>query len=544
MWTKQWFWVVCGTALAVLAMVTLLPAAHQPMPAVDAASKTVRLAFPTEPPTLDPAQVTSAIEFTLLGHLMEGLLRYGAGNDVEPGVAESWTVNGTEVIFNLRHEARWADGAPVTAHDFVAAWRRALHPDTAAPYAYMLYPIKNGERVNTGDLQADDLGAVAVDDHTLKLILDRPVAHFETLLAFPTWLPVNADFLESAGDQFGGNANAVLSNGPFVLDDWVHGASLRMRRNPEYWEAERVSLEVVDYPYMTSDVRTAANLFADGAIAMAPVDAETLDLALERGWDVRRFSNGALFFLTFNHRPGRPTSNRNLRVAIRSMVDTEEFVQTIIKLPGTVPGASIFPRWLPGAAGGLFRDEYPIAPAVASHEVARERLEAGREELGGLPSLTLLINDSPTARRQAEYLQESARLIGLDVTIDAQVYKARLEKLAQGDFDLALAGWAPDYASPATFIDLVRATPNNHGRYANAEVERLTSAAALLADDPAQEMAAYDAIQHIVRDDVALLPLYEGVSTYVTNPRLTGVVRRSVGFDIDLRFGLVVDGEG
>jgi len=99
------------------------------------------------------------------------------------------------------------------------------------------------------------------------------------------------------------------------------------------------------------------------------------------------------------------------------MVDTEEFVQTIIKLPGTVPGASIFPRWLPGAAGGLFRDEYPIAPAVASHEVARERLEAGREELGGLPSLTLLINDSPTARRQAEYLQESARLIGRDVTI-------------------------------------------------------------------------------------------------------------------------------
>ena len=503
--------------------------------AVDAKTRTIRLVCPAEPPTLDSARVTSGIEFHILGHVMEGLGRYDAGNRVVPGVAKDWRIEGTEATFHLRPEARWSDGSPVTAHDFVFAWRRALDPATASQYAYILYPVANAKAVNEGRLPLEALGIQAIDDRTLTVTLERPnTLHFETLLAFPTYLPARRPFVQAKGERYGANAEDILYNGPFVVAKWVHGASLRLERNPHYWDSQSIQLNVIDMPYMTSDTRVAVNLFRDGAIAMAGLDADALDTALERNWAIERFPNGVLAFLAFNHRPDHPTANRHLRKAIQAATDTDELVRRVIKLPGTLPGASLFPNWLKGVSG-RFRDEFPAPPSRKNLEAAREHLATARNQLGELPTITLLTGESPTARKQAEYLQEAYRTrLGLSVKIDPQVFKERLEKMRTGAFDLVIAGWGPDFPDPLTYVDLVSRTPNNHGRYENPALDQWLTIAQL-SNDPEERMKAFDHIQRIVDEDAVLLPLFEAGSVYVRDPRLKGVVRRAVGFDPDLR---------
>ncbi len=157
--------------------------------AVDAATSTITLALSTEPPQLDSTKTTDQVSGRILGHVMEGLLRYDKHNDIAPGVAERWRINGTEATFRLRPDARWSDGKPVTAHDFVFAWRKAVEPATGSEYAFILYPVKNGEAINEGKMPPSALGARAVDDRTLEVTLERPIPYFDKLVAFGPTTP-------------------------------------------------------------------------------------------------------------------------------------------------------------------------------------------------------------------------------------------------------------------------------------------------------------------------------------------------------------------
>ena len=215
-------------------------------------------------------------------------------------------------------------------------------------------------------------------------------------------------------------------------------------------------------------------------------------------------------------------------------------MQRIIKLPGALPGASLSPSWLDGVRG-RFRDEFPAPPSRANPELARNYLAKARQDLGELPPLAMLTDSSSTARKQAEYLQESYRSrLGLAVKIDQQVFKERLEKMRTGAFDLVISGWGPDFADPLTFVDLVSRTPNNHGRYENPALDEWL-AIGQLSDSPQERMEAFDKIQRIVDEDAVILPLFETGSVYVRHPRLKGVVRRAVGFDPDLRHARIDD---
>ena len=498
--------------------------------AVDPSTGTIRLVLPADPPTLDSARVTSGIELRILGHAMEGLVRYDAQNRIVPGVATHWEIVGTQATFHLRPEARWSDGSPVTADDFAFAWRRALDPNTASEYARILYPLKNARSVNTGEMPPSALGVRAVDDHTLSVQLEQPnTPHFETLLAFPTYLPGKRSFVWSRADRYGADAADLLSNGPFVVKAWVHGASLRLERNPHYWDRQSIHVNVIDYAYITSDTRSAVNLFRAGSIAMTGLDAEALETAQEQGWRIERFPTGVLVYLAFNHRPGRPTANRHLRKAIQAATDTDELVRRVIKLPGTVPGRSLFPRWL------KFRNDFPAPASRVSLAAARQHLAAATEELGEIPTLTMLAGEGPSAKKQAEYLQEAYKNLGLTVKIDQQVFKERLAKMRTGTFDLVISAWGPDYADPLTYVDLVGRTPHNQGRYENPILDDWL-ATAEFSDAPHVRMSAFDEIQRLVDEEAVLVPLSEGGSVYVRDPRLTGIVRRSVGPDPDFRF--------
>ena len=512
---------------------------------VDAKTNTLTLHMSTEPPQLNSSLATDMLSGMVLGHVMEGLLRYDENNQLVPGVAESWEMHDNSATFWLREDALWSDGQPVTADDFVFAWRLALDPANASEYAFILNSIKNAEAITRGELPLESLGAVAVDDRTLQVTLERPIAYFDKLVAFPTYYPIREDFYKQTSPRYGAEADTLLYNGPFTLTRWIHGAHLRMEKNANYWNADSVMIDMLDFPYITTDTNAALNLFKDNKIAYTGLAAENLNEAMERNWHIQRFMDGSVFFVEFNFRPGRVTGNLQLRKAIQLAFDPAELVYKVTKLPGYLPGESIFPVWLKGVEG-FFRQEYPAPVAKLDLAAARKHLEAAKRELGvsEIPPLVLLTGDNPLSSVQSEYFQQVMRKnLGLDIKIDKQIFKQRLAKMTSGEFDMVMAGWGPDYDDPLTFGDLFASwNPNNRGRYANAELDRQVDIARMSLE-PRTRMEAFAEIQRIMFEDVAILPNYERGSTYVANPNMRGMVRRAVGLDPDFTYAYIVEPE-
>ena len=239
--------------------------------AVDPLTGTITLSMASEPPQLDSTRATDQVSGFVLGHVMESLLRRGPGTTLLPGVAERWEINEKGATFWLRDDARWSDGKPVTAHDFVFAWRKIVDPANASEYAFFVYPIKNGEAINRGELPIESLGVRAVDDRTLAVDFERPTPYFEKLVVYATYGPVREDFYEACNGRYGADADTILYNGPFRISKWVHGAQLRFEKNPYYWDSDRIKLNVIDMPYVTNDANAVLNLYKDGKIATAPL---------------------------------------------------------------------------------------------------------------------------------------------------------------------------------------------------------------------------------------------------------------------------------
>ncbi len=221
--------------------------------------------------------------------------------------------------------------------------------------------------------------------------------------------------------------------------------------------------------------------------------------------------------------------------------DPGELVYKVTKTPGYLPGESLFPRFLEGVRG-KFRDEYPAPTYQMDVQAARDHLEAARRELGleAFPPLVLLAGDNPVSNIQSEYFQAVfKRNLGLDIKIDRQIFKQRLAKMTSGDFDLVLAGWGPDYNDPLTFGDLFASwNLNNRGRYSNPAYDRQVRIAQGAMDAPTR-MAAFAEMQRIIHEDVVIIPNYERGVSYVTHPRVKGILRRVVGADTDYTYAWI-----
>jgi len=501
--------------------------------AVDFEKQKVTIALADEPPSLNSIKSTDQISFFILGHTNEGLLNYGKRNKLAAGVAEKWEVNDKGAKFWLRKNAKWSDGKPVTAHDFVFAWRTVVNPTTASEYAFIMYPVKNAEAITNGKKSPDTLGVKAIDDYTLEVTFERPCGYFLGLMAFGTYYPVREDFYKAQGERYAADKENLLFNGPFKLTHWVHGAALKLEKNEHYWNKGAVHLNEVDMPYITSDALARFNLFKDGKIATTGLDGETLKNALQNKYKIRKFSDGAIFYQEFNYREGRVTANIHFRKALQLVFDPNELVDKVVAVPGNIPARSLIPLWVKGVED-KFRKEYPAKEISVDIKKAKEHLAIAKKELGltEFPPLVLLVGDSPTASKQAEYLQNLYKKnLGLDVKIDKQIFKQRLAKMSVGDFDMVSAGWGPDFNDPMTFADLFASwNENNNGRYNNPEYDKLIRIAQNSAD-PKIRMDAFSKMQDIIIDDVAILLQYEAGSVYVQSRKLKGVSRRVIGAD-------------
>ena len=260
--------------------------------AIDIENNAITIAIREEPPQLDSTQATDMVSGLVLGHVMEGLLRMNRNDQLEAAIAHSWEVTNEKATFWLREDAKWSDGKTITAHDFIFGWKTALSPEVASEYAFLLYHIKNARAVNEGTLPADQLGVSAPNDFELVVELERPVAFFDKMVTFTTYLPVREDFYNSTDGRYGADAWEMLYSGPFVIKNWVHGASMLLERNPHYWNQERIKLDRINIGYITSDAAATLNFFKDDKIALTSLQAENLNSALEERWQINRFQDG------------------------------------------------------------------------------------------------------------------------------------------------------------------------------------------------------------------------------------------------------------
>ena len=510
--------------------------------AINRSANAITIALRQEPPQLDHTRASDSVSFTVLTHTMEGLLGYDDDNQLAPGVAERWELREDGATFWLRDDAYWSDGKPVTADDFVFAWRKVLDPATASIYAFIMYPIANAEAINSGDLPPETLGVQAIGDQVLEVGFEQATPYFDKLVAFQTFYPVRRDFYQSTNGRYGADADQLLYNGPYLITEWVHSASMRWEKNPWYWNKDHVGfIDTIEVAYITEDVNAKLNLFKDGQITDTQLVASMLDSAMEQRWHIDRFMEGSLFWMVSNFRPQRLTRNYHLRKALQLAIDPVEFVYKVLKEPGYMPGTSMFPYWVKGAEK-LFRQEHPPPEHQPDAEQARQHLELARQELGldQFPPLVLLADDSPVGSITAEYLQaQFAAKLGLEIRIDKQIFKQRLLKADAGEFDILVNGWSPDYDDALTFGDYFASwNLSNRGRYSNPVLDSNVRIGQTSLDQRVR-MQAFAAIQRITYEDAVVVPLYERGWSFVVDPRLKGFKRRVIGPEVDYRFASI-----
>ncbi len=490
---------------------------------------------------MNSLHTSDVVSSFILNHVMEGLLQYNARNELIAGVAERWQLREDGATFWLRRDARWSDGKPVTAHDFVFAWQQVVVPATASEYAFILFPVKNAERINRGELPVEQLGVRAVDDYQLEVQFERSCPYFLGLTAFATYYPLREDFVRARGGRYAADAGDMLYNGPFLLTRWDHGAHLTLQKNKRYWNAAAIRLQEIDIPYVTADASAAFNLFQEGSVALTQLDSTALQEAVTRSLPMQLFNTGGMYFLEFNLRAERLTANLHLRRAIQAIFAPEQLVNKVVGLPGNLPATSLFPRTLKGQHKFFF-EEFPQPLPPRGVALARRELALAQKELNikQWPPLVLLAGVSPTAKKQAEYLQQLLqRGLNIPVRIDNQIFKQTIEKMNRGDFDIAMAGWVPDFDDAITYGDLMASwNDNNRGRYSSPQYDALVRAANA-SGDQAVRMPLFAQMQQLLIDDVPILPTFESAEMYAINPQLRGVARALFGGDLDFRSAYV-----
>ena len=474
-----------------------------------------------EPETLDPALITGQPEGRLVNALFEGLLRFDRHGRSVPGVASSWEISPDRLTytFHLRPDARWSDGRPVRAGDFLSSWRRTLEPATASAYSYQLFAVKGAEEFAVGkSSDFSTVGAKALDERTLLVNLRQPTPYFLDLCAFPTLFPVRTDLIAKYGDDWV-KPGKIVGNGAFLLKAWRINDSVELVRNPLYWDAAHVSLRSVQ-ALPISKANVAYNFYAAGQAdlimdkGLAP--PSLLDALKERP-DFHAAPFLGTYFLRFNCAKG-PFTDVRVRKAFSLALDRGR-VTTKITRAGETEALSFVP---PGIAG------YQAPPGLSENADEARRLlaEAGYPGGEGFPLTSYLYSEGELNEGVAIELQSMWKeVLGVTVQLARQEWKVYLNSLGSLDFGIARSSWVGDYPDPNTFLDLfLTVSGNNRTGWSNPVYDGLIRDAAA-EPDPARRFAVMrKAEEFLVREQAPIAPLffYVGIQLYDGN-RLGGI---------------------
>lgn len=530
------------TFTKIIAAIAVLLAPLSQASALDAKKGIVTLDMNEEPRNMDPQKAQDTVAFMILGHVLEGLTRLDPRNRVIPGQAKSWEeISPTKYRFTLRDNIKWSDGKPVTADDFVFAWQHGIDPKTASLYAFILFPLKNAKAINEGKMKLNKLGVKAVNAKTLEVELERPTGYFLRLLSFGTYMPARRDFVKKMGAKYASGADKLIYNGPWTLAEWKHNSSMKLVKNPKYWNAKRIKINVIDMPYLIRDENTKFNMVKDGKYDMIRTMTKSLlPSAQKNRMNIKKYNAGTVWYMQFNV-TRKVTGNKWIRRAISTAINRQQMVSNVVGIPGTKPIFGIIPDYMPGVKT-TYGKEYKVRFKDGDMKKAKEYLAKGLKELGlkKMPEISLLINDSESHKKDAEYLQSFLdKNLGIKMKIDVQTFKVRLQKTSNKDYDLVKSGWGPDYLDAMTFADLFTSwNTNNDTGWANKDYDKNIDIA-MNSTDQKTRLDAMNAAEKILIEEAPIASLYQSTRIYVINPQLTGVLRRTISPDPDFYYARI-----
>ena len=502
--------------------------------------------------SLDTHEATDGDSFEVIADCIDGLMQMDVNGAAVLAIAESYTVSedGKTYTFKLR-DAKWSNGDAVTANDFVFAWRRIAKLN--GEYAYMLSDIgqiKNAAEIMEGTAAPETLGVTAVDEKTLKVELNVPVSYFLSLLYFPTYYPINEKFYNSLAEgTYGTSPKTFLSNGAFLLEDYVPGtASLKLKKNPDYWDADRVKLAGLKYQVVQSSDN-----------ALTAYKNKTLDIAIISGDQVSNAKNdaalknnlkttgaGYMWYLSFSqtakNADNGALANANLRLAITNALDRESLVNNYVKDGSLATYTAVPPQFAASSTTGAdFSADQEKFKAYCAFDTAAAKayFDKACAELGRSTFTFTMVygnNEGDEVAKVAQAIKEQveAALPGITLNLAPMTKAERLNKMQEDNYDVALTRWGPDYADPMTYLGMwITNNSNNYGFWSNAEYDQYIAdctTGAYISDYDARWDALYKA-EELVMKEAVIAPLYTKSNANLISEKLTGVAFHPVALN-------------
>lgn len=475
----------------------------------------------TEVASLDPHKTEGVPESDIIANLLEGLISTDNMGHPVPGVAQQWQQQNNVWTFTLRPDARWSNGDPVTAADFVYSWQRLVDPKTASPYASFLQyaHIVNVDEIIAGKQPPSALGVKALDDHHLQVTLSQPVPYFTAMLENTALRPVHRQTIEQWGDKWT-RPEHYVGNGAYTLSSWVVNEKITLKRNPRYWDNAHTVIETANFLPISSET-SDVNRYRSGGIDMtnSAIPPELFPmLKKELGAQVHVSPYLCTFYYELNiQRP--PFNDARVRAAVKLTLDRQIIAEKIMG-QGQIPAFGFTPPYINGAkftAPAWFTQTQAERNATAKQLLAAAGYSAQKPL-----TFTLLYNTSDQNKKQAIAAASMwKKNLGANVTLQNQEWKTMLNTRHEGNYDVARATWCADYNEPSSFLNMLLSdSSTNTGFYRSPAFDALM-AKSLVADD-AQRAGLYQQAEAQLDKDSALVPVYYRVSVRLVKPWVGG----------------------
>ncbi len=479
--------------------------------------------------SLDPQLISSVEDSDVARGLFEGLFNEDGDGNLVPAGAVSFTVSDDKLTytFKLRPESKWSDGTQVTAADYVYGWQRLVDPALASEYAYYLElaQVKNAADITAGKTPAADLGIKAIDPLTLQVTLDNPIPYFTKMLTNSATFPAPKAAIDKFGADWTKPAN-IVTNGAYLLTDFIDGEKYVEEKNPNYWDAANVIMSPIT-ALVINDEDAALTRYQAGELDRTDVPAGQYP-HLKEQFPAEAISTpyACAYDYIINLTEGKGNEalkDVRVRKALSYAVDRDVIVNNILQ-----GGQTAAYSWTPPAING-----YVLPDIDYSHWTQAERNEKAKAllaEAGYGPdhplTLTLNYNTSDAHKKIAVAIQQMwKQTLGVELTPNNYEWKVHTDKLIAGDFEMARYAWCADYNEASTFLDLYASySTNNDGKFSNADYDTLLKDAKGMADPSAN----YTAAEQILATEMPIIPIYHYAKVDMVKPDLKGLPQHDV----------------
>ncbi|MGL5981748.1 MAG: peptide ABC transporter substrate-binding protein [Cetobacterium sp.] len=490
-----------------------------------------------DPRTVDPQLNTAVDGSVVAANVFEGLYAEGENGVAVPGVAESVDISadGKVYTFKIRETAKWSDGKPVTANDFVYAFKRALNPETGMEYAYQLFYLMNGEKVYNGEVNEADLGVQALDDRTLQITLENSTPYFLSLTTMPVYVPLREDIVKG-NSAWAIDAKTYIGNGPFKVGEWSPKESITLVPNEYYWARSEVKIDELRLDMIVDD-KTSLNAFKSGEIDIitSPPSSEIPSLLSSGEAKVYPYLGTYFYAVNMTGNNSNPEvakflGNSKVRKALALSLNKKLIADEVVK-GGQSPARSFVPQGILATDGEDFTRNSKYLPEEGDVQLAQKLLvEAGYTTPESMPKITFTFNTGDGHAMVAQAVQDMwKKNLGVDVEIKNEEWAVFQTTRSSKNYDIARHGWIADYNDPMNFLDLwISGGGNNDAGYSNPQYDAYLRDAQK-ESDPKKRTELLHKAEDILMEDMPVIPLYYYTNVVVANPKVKGWISSPLG---------------